>query len=166
MSVGAADGAIVVFLGSGLKRVASPPAERGLPLVWRAGPVGAAPGGFGFTEVAFTATSLSDRPWSPAHLRSVARSDGGFDLTWLPRSRLDGDRWDGEIRLADPRRYRIDILKAGVATRSFEAEGETATYAGPDVAADFPDGFGSAEVAIAQWGDGYGWGVEARARLA
>lgn len=50
--------------------------------------------------------------------------------------------------------------------RSFEAEGETAIYAGPDVAADFPDGFGSAEVGIVQWGAGYGWGVEARARLA
>jgi hypothetical protein len=165
MAAGAADGAVVVFLGAGLERVASPPAERGLPLVWRAAPAGTPPGGQGVSEIAFAPTGLHDRPWSPAHQRCTARADGGFDLFWAPRSRIDGDRWEGEIRLVDPPRYRITILKAGSAVRSFEAGAEAATYAGPDAVSDFPEEFEDGEWTVAQWGEGYGWGVEARARL-
>ena len=46
--------------------------------------------------------------------------------------------------------------------RSFEVETEIAPYAGADAAMDFPDGFDAGEWAVAQWGHGYGWGVEAR----
>ncbi len=165
MAAGAADGAIVVFLGAGLERVTSPPAERELPLVWRAAPAGTPPGGQGVSEIVFAATGLHDRPWSPAHQRCTARADGGFDLSWLPRSRIDGDRWEGEIRLADPPRYRIAILKAGTAIRSFEIDAETAIYAGPDAVSDFPEGFDEGEWSVIQWGESYGWGAEARARL-
>lgn len=163
MAAGAAAGAIAVFLGAGLERVASPPAERGLPLVWRAGPAGAPPGGTGVSEIAYAPTGLYERPWSPAHLRSTARADGGFDLCWAPRSRIGGDRWDGEVPRVDPARYGITILKAGMAVRSFEVGAEVALYAGADAAIDFPDGFADCEWAVAQWGDGYGWGVEAHA---
>ncbi|MDZ4110832.1 MAG: glycoside hydrolase TIM-barrel-like domain-containing protein [Brevundimonas sp.] len=165
MTAGAAEGAVVVFLGAGLGRAASPPAERGLPLVWRAAPAGTPPGGQGVSEITFAPTGLHDRPWSPAHPRCTARSDGGFDLSWLPRSRLDGDRWDGEIRLEDSPRYRVTILKAGAAVRSFDVDAEAAIYPGPDAVSDFPDGFDDGEWAVAEWGEGYGWGAKARARL-
>lgn len=165
LAAGAVAGAIAVFLTLGLERVASPLSERGLPLIWRAAPAGAPPGGAGTSEIAFEPTGLYERPWSPAHLRSAAGGDGGFVLTWLPRSRTGGDRWDGEVRLADPPRYRVTLLKAGGAVRSFETEAEAVSYAGLDAAIDFPDGFDDGEWAVAHWGDGYGWGPEARARL-
>lgn len=165
MAAGAAAGAIAVFLGSGLERAASPPAERGLPLIWRVAPAGAPPGGAGVSEISFAPTGLYERPWSPAHLRSAPGVEGGFDLTWLPRSRTGGDRWDGDVNLADPPRYRITIFRAGSAVRSFETDSEAWVYAGPDAAADFPDGFDNGEWAVAHWGGGYGWGPEARARL-
>ncbi|MBW8303743.1 MAG: phage tail protein, partial [Brevundimonas sp.] len=164
-AAGAAAGATGVFLGAELERADSPPAERGLPLIWRAAPRGSAPGGAGVSEVVFAPTGLYERPWSPAHLRCAARADGGFDLSWLPRTRVDGDRWDGEVRLVDPPMYRISILKAGIAIRTFEAGAGVATYAGSDASIDFPDGFDEGEWAVAQWGDGHGWGVEARSRL-
>lgn len=162
-AAGAADGAVVVFLGPELERAASPPAERGLPLIWRAGPAGAPPGGPGVSEVVFTPAGLHARPWSPAHLRCVRRPDGGIDLSWLARSRLDGDRWEGPVSPADRPKYRVTILKAGLAIRWFEVGVEAALYA--DAATDFPDGLQGAEAAVAQWGDGYGWGVEARVGL-
>lgn len=165
MAAGAVAGAVVVFLGTGLERAASPPGERGLSLIWRAAPAGTPPGGANVSEIAFAPTGLYERPWSPAHLRCAATGDGGFDLTWLPRSRLDGDRWDGEVRLADHPRYRVSILKAGSAIRSFEVGAGTAVYAGPDAAADFPDGLDGGEWSVAHWGDGYGWGPEARSSL-
>lgn len=165
MAVGAADGAIAVFLGTGLQRAASSPAERGLPLIWRASPAGAPPGGAGATEVEFAPVGLYQRPWSPVHLRCVMGAGGGFDLTWLPRSRTGGDRWDGEVRLADPPNYRITIFRAGEAIRWFETDTEAVIYPGPEAAIDFPGGFSDGEWTVAHWGDGYGWGPEARARL-
>ena len=162
---GAAAGAIVVFLDRALEPAALSPSERGLPLVWRAGPAGAPPGGAGVSETIFASTGLHDRPWSPAHLRHSARADGGIDLTWIPRSRLDGDRWDGPARPADPPRYRVRILSAGQEIRAFEVEGESATYGAGDIAADLPGGLADVEAAVAQWGEGYGWGTEARTPL-
>jgi hypothetical protein len=43
-----------------------------------------------------------------------------------------------------------------------EVEGLSASYSTADLAADFPDGATStARIAVAQWGDGFGWGPEA-----
>jgi hypothetical protein len=96
MATGAPAGAVVVLLDAEPARAASSRAERGLPLIWRAVPTGAPGGGPLASEVAYSATGLHDRPWSPAHLRADARADGGLDLGWIARSRMDGDRWEGE----------------------------------------------------------------------
>jgi hypothetical protein len=164
-AAGGESGAIVVFLASGVPRVESSSAERGLPLIWRAGPVGSPAGGSGVSEISFTPTGRHDRPWSPAHLRRALRVDGGFDLTWRARSRLDGDRWDGEAQRSEPSRYRVRVLDGGTEIRVFEVETETAEYADIQVTTDFPAGVAGAEVRVAQWGEGYGWGAEARINL-
>jgi hypothetical protein len=83
MRAGAAAGAVVVLLETIPPRVASPRAERGLPLIWRAGPMGL-PGGRGVSELLWAPTGAHDRPWSPAHLRRRSRPDGGYDLSWIP----------------------------------------------------------------------------------
>ena len=50
--------------------------------------------------------------------------------------------------------------------REVVVEGEGWTYAAGDLATDFPGGVGAeATLAVAQWGEGYGWGHEARAGL-
>ena len=162
---GAPAGALVVFLGAGLERMETPPGEVGLPLIWRAGPAGAPAGGPEVSEVVFARAGLHARPWSPSHLRCTWRVDAGVDLSWLPRSRLDGDRWNGPVAPVDAQRYRVSLLKAGTIVRSFEVTTEAATCTSADLAADFPDGLADTEAAVTQWGDGYGWGVEARIRL-
>jgi hypothetical protein len=166
MAAGASVGAAMVLLDAEPARVDSPPAERGLPLIWRAGPMNGPAGGPSVSEVAHTASGVHDRPWSPAHLRAEARADGGFSLTWIARSRIDGDRWDGAPAPGDPLRFRIRILSGTTALRAFEVEGVGALYSAPDAAADFPGGPDlDAAIAVAQWGEGYGWGVEAAAPL-
>ncbi len=165
-AAGAPGGAIVVFLDQTPARAESPRAERGLPLIWRAGPAGGPAGGGGVSEVAFTATGLHERPWSPAHLRVAARTDGGLDLGWIARARIDGDRWDGEAAGFGSLRFRVRVLDGATARRAFELEGNTATFSATDLAEDFPGGLdGDSRVAVAQWGDGYGWGMEAFAAL-
>lgn len=66
----------------------------------------------------------------------------------------------------EARRGRVRILDGEAVVRTLEVEDETALYAAADVAADWPGGLGEeAVVAVAQWGAGFGWGVEATARL-
>lgn len=165
-AVGAPGGAVVVFLDQTPARANSPRGERGLPLIWRAGPAGGPAGGGGVSELGFTATRLHERPWSPAHLRAAARTDGGFDLGWIARARIDGDRWDGEAAGFASSRFRVQVLDGADERRAFEVEASAATYMAADLAADFPGGLDAdSRIAVAQWGDGYGWGMEAFAAL-
>ncbi|MNQ48878.1 hypothetical protein D3C85_627650 [compost metagenome] len=162
---GALAGAVVVFLERDMARADVAPGERGLPRVWRAGPVGAAPGGAGFSEVDFSWTGRAARPWRPAHLR-VAVEDGGRRLSWTPRVRVNGEGWEAEPVEVDPRRFRVRVLDGAAEKRVWEVEGPEAVYAAAQVAADWPGGVsGGARIAVAQWGAGYGWGAEAVAPL-
>ncbi len=156
-------GAAIVLLDATPPRAEAPRSERGLPLIWRAGPLGAPAGGSRVSETTWAARGLADRPWSPAHLRVRPRSDGGFDLGWTPRDRLDGDRWDGEAAAIDMLRFRIRVRDGETEVRSFEVEGVQAVYGATEAATDFPDGPEALRVAVSQWGDGWGWGAEAEA---
>ncbi|HEY1072676.1 baseplate multidomain protein megatron [Brevundimonas sp.] len=160
-AAGAAVGGLVVVLNRALPRVEMSAGERGLPRLWRAGPVGAPPGGTSFTEVVFTWEARSARPWRPAHLRAAVEG-GGRRLSWTPRVRTGGDRWDMEPAEVDPRRFRVRVLEDGVEKRVWEVEGMEAVYAAGLLATDFPGGVGAgARVCVAQQGEGYGWGAEA-----
>ncbi|HST90968.1 MAG TPA: glycoside hydrolase/phage tail family protein [Brevundimonas sp.] len=167
MRAGAAAGSLVVLLDAAPARAECSGAERGLPLVWRAGPTGGPAGGAGVSETAFELTGVHDRPWSPAHLRAAARTDGGFDIGWIPRLRAGGDRWDGEDAPFTGLKFRVRLLDDGLEVRSMEVDGPGTIYASEDVTTDLPLGVGAAVVvAVAQWGHGYGWGAEATAALA
>ena len=158
LTAGAPAGAIAVMLDEAPARMRLAPAERGLPLVWRAGEAGRA------SYQTISVEGLSNRPWSPAHCRAARRADGGFDLSWFARDRRDGDRWEGDAHGADPLRFRLRVLDAGVEVRSLEVHGQTFPYDAAMVAADFPDGAGEIAFTVAQWGDAWGWGAESIAR--
>ncbi len=160
-AAGAAAGALVVTLDADLARVEAARGERGLPLLWRAGPAGGPAGGAGVSEVVYAMTGAHAQPWSPAHLRVRTRADGGFDLGWLTRARVDGDRWEGLEPAGDAMRFRIRMLDGPVERRVLEVEALSAVYPAADVATDFPAGLSGAAIALSQWSEGFGWGVEA-----
>ncbi len=164
-AVGCAAGSLAVFMGAGLPRMESPLAERGLPLIWRAAPAGAPPGGAAVGETMATIRGLQGRPWSPAHLRTRLLDAGGLEVTWVARSRLDGDRWDGDPAASDPPRFRIRLFDAGAPVRTFTIDEAIVSLSAADLAEDFPVGLVAAEAGVAQWGEGYGWGAERRVRL-
>lgn len=59
------------------------------------------------------------RPYAPAHLRADGNSDGGIDVSWIRRSRIDGDAWEvPEIPLGEENEsYLVRILKEGEMVR-------------------------------------------------
>ncbi|MEC8457263.1 MAG: hypothetical protein VXZ43_10165, partial [Pseudomonadota bacterium] len=108
---------------------------------------------------------LYDRPWSPAGL-TVRVSAEGRRISWTPRVRLYGDGWDGEPTPVDPMRFRLRVTHRGAVVRTMEVETTTALYAAADAAVDFPGGPPpTARIAVAQWGEGFGWGAEAEIGL-
>lgn len=161
MRAGAGAGAVVVFLDDRLARAEIRRGERGLPLVCRAGSAGAPPGGAGFSETLFVARGVHDRPWSPSGL-TVETLAEGLKIGWTPRVRLFGDSWDGEPTTVDPMRFRLRVRDGDVVVRTMEVEGVSGFYPAADLAADFPEGATAmARIAVAQWGEGFGWGSEA-----
>ncbi|MES2834765.1 MAG: glycoside hydrolase/phage tail family protein [Pseudomonadota bacterium] len=165
MRAGAEAGADVVLLDRDLPRVESGPDERGLPLVWRAGPAGGAPGGVGFSSREETVHGLRERPWSPCRLR-VEDGEDGLTIQWMARLRTGADSWEREAAAVDAARWRVRILAGEAEVRTFEVESETALYEAADVTTDWPGGVGDeAVVAVAQWSAGFGWGVETATRL-
>lgn len=164
MAAGAMAGGLVVLLDPLAGRFETAVGERGLVRVVRVGPSGQVPGGIGFAQRGLTPQRMHARPWSPAGL-VVREEDGGRRLDWTPRVRV-GDVWDLEPAEVDPRRFRIRILKGDVERRVFEVEGVTSLYPAVALGEDFPTGIGSdAAAAVAQYGAGFGWGVESRAPL-
>ncbi|WP_269219751.1 hypothetical protein [Brevundimonas vesicularis] len=104
---------------------------------------------------------MHDRPWSPSGL-TVETSAEGLAIRWTPRVRLFGDGWDGEPTIVDPMRFRLRVRDGDVVVRTMEVEGVSAFYAAADLASDFPDGVTAlARIAVAQYGEGFGWGSEA-----
>jgi hypothetical protein len=164
MTTGSEVGGLVVFLDDAVGRATLSLSEVGLPLIWRAGPAGGAPGGSGVSERAVTLRGLFHRPWSPAHLR-VKRGATGFDIDWIARSRLNGDVWERDIG-ADLTRFRVRVLDGDLVVRSWETSSAVAIYETSAVGADFPGGPGpDVRIAVAQAGEVFGWGVEAVAAL-
>ena len=86
-------------------------------------------------------------------------------MDWLPRARV-GDVWDLEPAEVDPRRFRVRVLDGEVERRVFEVEGTSVVYPAEDMAEDFPGGLDAGSmVSVAQYGPGFGWGVEAQTPL-
>ena len=124
-------------------------------------PIGAPAGGPGVTEEAVTLTGVHHRPWSPAHLKAV-RTGADVVVSWVARTRTNGDVWDGEPPLSDPMRFRIRVMDGAVERRRMEVEATGALYAAADLASDFPTGVGGyARLLVAQANAFSAWGAEA-----
>ncbi|WP_420586789.1 baseplate multidomain protein megatron [Ruegeria sp.] len=101
------------------------------------------------------------RPYAPVHLR-VASSPAGDHLSWIRRTRQDGDDWAGlDVPLAEESEaYLVQIRSAGVLVREHVATQPMWTYSD---AMQSQDGInGPYEVSVAQISASFGPGLPAR----
>ena len=76
-------------------------------------------------------------PLAPVHVQAKRRSDG-VHVSWLRRTRIDGDGWAGEVPLGeDGEAYRLDILAGDSVKRSIACTAPQAVYVAADEVADF-----------------------------
>ncbi|MEE2859404.1 MAG: glycoside hydrolase/phage tail family protein [Pseudomonadota bacterium] len=83
-------GSLVVLLDGAPRQVDLPPSARGQERFWRIGPALRAPDDDSYRSRVTVARGIGLRPYAPCHLRLQGKS-----ITWIRRSRINGDGWDG-----------------------------------------------------------------------
>jgi hypothetical protein len=145
-------GAQFVLLDGAPEQIGLAAAERGLARHYRIGPArrGVDDPSYDHQVLAFEGIGL--RPYRPAHLRAV--EDGAaLALSWVRRTRVDGDNWDGpDVPLGEEsERYLLRVLRDGKLLREVSLEAPGWVY---DASARADDGTqaGSApfRIAVAQ----------------
>lgn len=141
--------------------------ERGLPLVWRAGPAGAPPGGNLAAEAELTWRGLADRPWAPAHPKAEWQSGGDLALSWIRRARTGGDGWEMEPPVGEEREvYRVEVRLDSEVVETAEVETCAFTWTEEAQTALFPDGLPDGlSVRVSQGSATFGWGEAAEVAL-
>ncbi|GJD63322.1 baseplate multidomain protein megatron [Methylobacterium frigidaeris] len=160
-------GAPFVVLTDALVQSGMPLALRTLPLAWRWGPLGRPQDDPSFTGATLAFRGVGLRPYAPAQARMVRAESGDLVLSWIRRTRIDGDPWEQvEVPLAEEAEaYALDVLAGSMVLRTFEVAGPTVTYTAAHQAADFGGPVASLSVAIHQLSATYGRGAALRATL-
>lgn len=83
-------GSVVVLVDEALRQVILPPDARGQMRYWRIGPATRPPEDPSYRQLGHAFAGAGLRPLSPCHLRVA-----GPSLTWIRRTRIGGDGWDG-----------------------------------------------------------------------
>ncbi len=102
------------------------------------------------------------RPFAPVHLSSSGALGTELDLTWIRRTRVDGDSWDSEeVPLGeDSEAYRVQVVSGAQVLRSETVNSPTWTY---NAAAQAADGVRVGDhITVAQISARYGAGRVAR----
>ncbi len=160
-------GSRFVLLSGALRQAGLAAGERGLPFHWRYGP---AP--LELSDPAYTARTLSFsgvglRCLSPVHIRAARAPGGDVILSWIRRTRIDGDSWEQtDVPLGeDAEAYEVDVLSGSSVLRTLFASAPTATYSQVDQVADFGSPPGVLIVDICQVNATFGRGTKRRATV-
>jgi hypothetical protein len=113
-----------------------------------------------------TPQDVALRPYAPVHLRAV-RGGSGIVLSWVRRTRLNGDSWEAqEVPLAEStERYEVDILAGSTVKRVLSAASQQVLYPAADEIADFGGSQTTITVRVAQVSAEVGRGIAAEATL-
>ena len=146
-------GSIVVLLNGATRQVKLPPASRGQMRHWRIGPALRGPEDASYASLTTQFAGVGLRPLSPSHLRL-----DGARLSWIRRTRIDGDGWDGpDVPLGESREaYLVRIIRDGGVVHEVVATAASINLPAP-ILSD-----GTFTAAVAQLSDQFGPGPFAR----
>lgn len=101
-----------VLLDQSVKQIELASAARDLERHYRYGPARLPYNDPAFTHVTKSFAGVGLRPYAPVHLRAERNTSGDIALTWIRRSRIDGDSWQGtDIPLGEDRElYHVRVL--------------------------------------------------------
>jgi hypothetical protein len=134
---GSASGAPLVVLDSAATRLSLEGREAGLTLNWIAEAYGATGGRAG--PIAFAGGMRAETPLAPVHLAARRTEAGDIALSWVRRSRLNADSWNGDdIPLDEAEEvYRLQILSGATVVRSLTVANHSFLYTQAQELEDF-----------------------------
>ncbi|MFD1882359.1 baseplate multidomain protein megatron [Paracoccus pacificus] len=153
-------GSLVVLIDGAPKQIDLPPSLRGQVRYWRIGPALRSPDDPSYRSVATTLFGIGLRPLSPCHL-GMLRLSNTVKFTWIRRTRINGDGWDGaDVPLGEAReRYRARLLAGSTLIRDAELPSAEWTLSASDWA---QVSSGPVTLEVAQLSDEFGPGPFAR----
>ena len=156
------EGSTVVLLDTALRQLSAPPQLRGITRRYRIGPSGRPVDDPSFVEITHAAGATGLRPYAPVHMKAVPDGAGGYTLSWVRRTRVNGDSWElpdvpvGEVS----EDYLIRVWQSDALVREEIVPVPSWTYPNTELVADGV--VGTFDVEVAQMSDLYGPGNEAR----
>jgi hypothetical protein len=153
---------MIVFLDRGVEQLDLPISARGLERHYR---VGVAQRGYDDPSVVYRVNAMEGaglRPYAPVHFRADRNGSGDLELTWIRRTRIDGDSWMSfEVPLGEElEEYLLRVRVGGASVREVRVSTTTWTY---PHAQQISDGsFGNCVVEVSQVSGQFGSGPVAR----
>ncbi len=157
-------GSVFVLLDAAVGQVDLASSARGLERYWRVGPARRSVDDASYTEKVLAFQGIGLRPYSPVHLRA-APNGTARDITWIRRSRVDADSWDGvDVPLGEAsEQYVLRITDATTIRREELLTSASFTYTDAMRASDgtLPEYF----IEVAQVSERFGAGPYTRIQI-
>ncbi len=153
------EGSYFVLLSGVPEQIDLPASERGLERHYRVGPASRGYDDPSYTHVAAAFSGVGLKPLSPCHLRVGLDASGDLGVSWIRRTRLDGDSWEGlDVPLAEESEsYILRVAMGGTVVREVALSAPNWAYTAADMASD---GVGTGfELSVAQVSATYGAGA-------
>ncbi len=153
------NGSIFVLLDGGPSQIRMSVSERGLDRHYLVGPAAQPMDDPSYSHSVRSFYGVGLRPYAPAHLRAARLASGDLDLSWIRRTRIEGDSWQSlEVPLGEEREsYVVRVLDQGQIFREVTVSTPDWIYSH---AAQTADGIvGGFSIYVAQLSDRYGAGL-------
>ncbi|MDQ7079305.1 MAG: host specificity protein, partial [Paracoccaceae bacterium] len=131
-------GSWFVLLDGAVGQINLPPGLRNIARHYRIGPAqrGYDDASYLHEVLAFAGVGL--KPYAPCHLRAARNGAGDLSLSWVRRTRIDGDNWDlADVPLGEAfEAYALRVMQAGALLREARVISPDWIYTAADQAAD------------------------------
>lgn len=151
-------GSTVVLLDAALKQISLAQSARGLTRNYRIGDAARGYDAAGVVARSAAFQGIGMRPYSVCHLRKAGQLGSDIALSWIRRTRIDGDNWQSvEVPLGEENEsYRIQILTGTALLREITTTAPAWTYSAAMQAID--GATAASRIEVCQMATGFGAG--------
>jgi len=150
-------GSLVVVMNGIPSQIDLPARARGVERHYRYGPASQPMGHAAFDHQVRSFEGIGLRPYPIAHLRAADVGAGNIGISWVRRTRIDGDPWMAtDVPLGETNEtYSVRVVSGGIVVREVTVGAPVWTYTSAMQAAD---GGASLQVEVAQVSERFGPG--------